>query len=163
MALRTLRMEGDEILRKKSRNVKEINDRVLVLLDDMVETLQENNGIGLAAPQVGILKRIVIIQVSEEDALYELINPEVIESSGSQINTEGCLSVPGKSGHVERPSYIKVKALNRESEEVIIEGEGLLAIALCHEIDHLDGILYIDKLVEVEEVEEVEDQREVEE
>ena len=151
MALRTLRLEGDGILRKKSRHVKEINNRIKTLLDDMIDTLQENNGLGLAAPQVGILKRVVIIQLSEEDELHELINPEIIEFNGSQINMEGCLSIPGERDYVERPEYVKVKALNRDSEEVIIEGEGVLAIALCHELDHLDGVLYIDKIVEVDE------------
>jgi len=151
MALRTLRLEGDGILRKKSRHVKEINNRIKTLLDDMIDTLQENNGLGLAAPQVGILKRVVIIQISEEDDLLELINPEIIEFEGSQVNMEGCLSIPGERDYVERPEYVKVRALNRDGEEVIVEGEGILAIALCHELDHLDGVLYIDKTVEVDE------------
>lgn len=148
MALRTLRLENDEILRKKSKPVKEINDKILQLLDDMTETLHSKNGVGLAAPQVGVLKRVVIIEV-EDGALYELINPEILETRGSQLKTEGCLSLPGLAGIVERPEYVKAKALDRNGNEIIVEGEELLAIAFCHETDHLDGILYTDKVIEM--------------
>ena len=146
MAKRKVRLSTDEILRKKSKIVKEITPSVLTLIDDMAETMYAENGVGLAAPQVGILKRIVTIDVGE--GLVELINPEIMETKGSQIGAEGCLSVPGMSAEVERPEYVKVKALNREGEEFIVEGEELMAVALCHEIDHLEGILYIDKAIE---------------
>ncbi len=153
MALRNLRVENDPILRKISKPVKEINDSILVLLDDMAETLKKEDGVGLAAPQVGILKRVVVIDVGK--GLIELINPEIIEVRGSQINMEGCLSFPGQSGYVDRPTYAKVKALDRNGDEKIYEGEGLLAIAFCHEIDHLNGILYIDKTIDESELEEI--------
>ena len=119
----------------------------------MAETLKKEDGVGLAAPQVGILKRVVVIDVGK--GLIELINPEIIEVRGSQINMEGCLSFPGQSGYVDRPTYAKVKALDRNGDEKIYEGEGLLAIAFCHEIDHLNGILYIDKTIDESELEEI--------
>lgn len=144
MALRTIREMGDPVLNKVCKEVKEINDRTLDLIDDMFDTMYEANGVGLAAPQVGILKRIVVIDCGEDPIL--LINPEILETSGEQTGQEGCLSVPGKSGQVTRPNYAKVKALNEEMEEIIVEGEGLLARALCHEIDHLDGHLYVEKV-----------------
>lgn len=144
MALRTIREMGDPVLNKVCKEVKEINDRTLDLIDDMFDTMYEANGVGLAAPQVGILKRIVVIDCGEDPIL--LINPEILETSGEQTGQEGCLSVPGKSGEVTRPNYAKVKALNEEMEEIIVEGEGLLARALCHEIDHLDGHLYVEKV-----------------
>ena len=115
---------------------------MLTLLDDMAETMYDANGVGLAAPQVGVLKRIVVIDIGE--GLVELINPEILETSGSQIDHEGCLSIPGNSALVERPNYVKVKALNRNGEEIIVEGKELMARALCHELDHLDGKLYKD-------------------
>lgn len=146
MAKRKIRLSTDELLRKKSKIVKEITPSVLTLIEDMAETMYAENGVGLAAPQVGILKRIVTIDVGE--GLIELINPEIIETKGSQIGSEGCLSVPGTSAEVERPEYVKVKALNKQGEEIIVEGEELMAVALCHEIDHLEGILYIDKAIE---------------
>ena len=149
MAIRTIRISTDEVLRKKCKPVKEITPNVITLLDDMADTMYEANGVGLAAPQVGILKRICIIDVGE--GLIELINPEILETSGSQIDDEGCLSLPGKYAPVDRPNYVKVKATNRNGEEYIVEGEELLARALCHEIDHLDGILYIDKALPEEE------------
>lgn len=149
MAIRTIRISTDEVLRKKCKVVKEITPNLLTLLDDMADTMYEANGVGLAAPQVGILKRAVVIDIGE--GLVELINPEILETSGSQTDDEGCLSVPGKYAPVERPSYVKVKAMDREGKEFIIEGEELMARALCHEIDHLDGILYIDKALPVEE------------
>lgn len=145
MAIRQIRLSTDEILRKKSKEVKEITPSVLTLLDDMAETMYEANGVGLAAPQVGILKRIVVIDIGE--GLIELINPVVVETKGSQIGSEGCLSIPGASAEVDRPEYVKVEALNRNGEKIVVEGTELTAVALCHETDHLDGVLYIDKAI----------------
>lgn len=156
MATRQIRFEDDEILRKKSKQVEKITPMIKMLLDDMSETMYEADGCGLAAPQVGILKRIVTIDVGDDNGLIELINPVIVEQDGEQIKAEACLSVPGRHGLVKRPEKVKVKALNREGEEFEIEGEGLLSIALCHEIDHLDGILYIDKVIE--EIDEDEDE-----
>ncbi len=146
MALRKLRVEPDAVLRKKSRQVDKINDRVKELIKDMVQTMYKEEGVGLAAPQVGILKRVVVIDIG--DGIIKLINPEIIEAKGEIIDIEGCLSVPGKSGKVSRPKRVKVKYMDVDGKDKIIEGTGLLARALCHEIDHLNGILYIDKLVE---------------
>lgn len=143
MAIRNIRLSTDEVLRKKCKPVKEITPNLLTLLDDMADTMYEANGVGLAAPQVGILKRVVVIDIGE--GLIELINPVILETAGSQIDEEGCLSLPGKSAQVERPDYVKVQAMDRDGNEFIIEGEELMARALCHEIDHLEGILYIDK------------------
>ncbi len=137
--------DDNDFLRKKSREVTEIDDRVLTLLDDMKETMYAENGVGLAAPQVGVLRRVVVIDVG--DGLIELINPVICYKKGEQINAEGCLSVPGRSGTVMRPEKVKVRSLDRNGNEQIIDGSGLLAIALCHEIDHLDGTLYIDKMI----------------
>ena len=145
MAIRQIRTNGDEILRKKSKEVKEITPSVITLLDDMAETMYEANGVGLAAPQVGILKRVVVIDIGE--GLIELINPVVVETKGSQIGSEGCLSIPGACADVDRPEYVKVEALNRNGEKIVVEGTELLAVALCHETDHLDGVLYIDKAI----------------
>lgn len=142
MAKRTIRLSTDEILRKKCKPVKEITPNIITLLDDMSETMYDANGVGLAAPQVGILRRIVVIDIGE--GLLELINPEILETSGTQTGNEGCLSVPGKSGSVTRPNYVKIKAMNREGEEFELEATELLARAVCHELDHLDGKLYID-------------------
>lgn len=152
MALRNIVVEGDEILRKKCRKVTEIDDRIRTLLDDMLETMETNNGVGLAAPQVGIMKRIFIIEVEEDDVI-ELINPEIIETKGSAWEDEGCLSVPGIIGTVERPTYVKIKGLDRFGNEVVHEAEGLKAIAFCHENDHLDGVLYIDKAKDIRNAE----------
>lgn len=144
MALRNIRTIGDPVLEKKSRPVKKVNDRLLTLIDDMLETMYEIGGVGLAAPQVGILKRVVVIDVSEEgDDPLILINPEIIEVDGEQVGDEGCLSVPGKVGTVSRPQHVKARAYNRDMEEYEIEASDLLARAICHEIDHLDGILYV--------------------
>ena len=153
MAKREIRLSTDEILRKKCKVVKEIDERTLMLLDDMAETMYDANGVGLAAPQVGILKRVVTIDVG--DGLVELINPVILETRGSQVDYEGCLSIPGESAVVDRPEYVKVEALNRKGEKIIVEGEELMAVALCHELDHLDGILYIDKAIPEEELEEI--------
>ena len=144
MALRKIREIGDSILNKTCKEVKEITDRTKDLIDDMFETMYEAQGVGLAAPQVGILKRIVVIDCGDDPLL--LINPEVLETSGEQTGQEGCLSVPGKAGIVTRPNYAKVKAYNEDMEEFIVEGEELLARALLHEIDHLDGHLYVEKV-----------------
>ncbi len=146
MAKREIRLSTDEVLRKVCKPVKEISPHILTLLDDMAETMYDANGVGLAAPQVGVLKRIVIIDIG--DGLVEMINPVVVETSGSQIGEEGCLSIPGSSADVERPAYVKVEALNRKGEKIIVEGTDLMAVALCHETDHLEGILYIDKALE---------------
>ena len=144
MALRKIREIGDPILNKTCKEVKEVTDRTKDLIDDMFETMYEAQGVGLAAPQVGILKRIVDIDCGDDPLL--LINPEVLETSGEQTGQEGCLSVPGKAGIVTRPNYAKVKAYNEDMEEFIVEGEELLARALLHEIDHLDGHLYVEKV-----------------
>lgn len=146
MAIREIRKKGDEILRKKCRPVKEIDDRINQLIDDMLETMYEADGVGLAAPQVGILKRICVIDVGEGPIV--LVNPEKVQESPEQVQaTEGCLSIPGIYGEVTRPQRVVVKALNRKGEPFTIEGTDLLARALCHEIDHLDGILFEDKVI----------------
>ena len=144
MAIRQIREMGDEVLTKKCKEVKTITPRTLMLIEDMLDTMYEACGVGLAAPQVGILKRIVVIDVGEGPII--LINPEILETSGEQTGDEGCLSVPGKAGCVTRPNYVKVKAFDEEMNEVIYEGEELLARAFCHEIDHLDGYLYVEKV-----------------
>ena len=147
MALRTIRVEGDEVLTKVSRPVDKMTPRIHDLITDMLDTMYDAMGVGLAAPQVGILKRMVVIDIGEGPIV--LINPEIIEKSGEQTGDEGCLSVPGMAGQVTRPNYVKVKALDVNMNEQIYEGEGLLARAFCHEIDHLDGKLYT-RLVEGE-------------
>ena len=147
MALRTIRVEGDPVLTTKSRPVEEMTPKISELITDMLDTMYDAMGVGLAAPQVGILKRIVVIDVGEGPIV--LINPEILETSGEQTGDEGCLSVPGMAGQVTRPNYVKVKALDVNMEEVIYEGEELLARAFCHEIDHLDGKMYTE-LVEGE-------------
>ena len=147
MAIRKIRELGDEVLTKKCKEVTKMTLRTKVLINDMLDTMYEAMGVGLAAPQVGILKRIVVIDVGEGPIV--LINPEILETSGEQTGEEGCLSVPGKSGLVTRPNHVKVKALNEDMEEIELEGEGLLARAFCHEIDHLDGKMYV-RLVEGE-------------
>lgn len=147
MALRTIRVQGDSVLTKKSRTVDKMSPRIGELITDMLDTMYDAMGVGLAAPQVGILKRIVVIDVGEGPIV--LINPEILETSGEQTGDEGCLSVPGMAGQVTRPNYVKVKALDVNMDEQIYEGEGLLARAFCHEIDHLDGKMYTE-LVEGE-------------
>lgn len=150
MAIRSIRRMGDPVLTKECRKIDRMTERLATLIDDMLDTMYEANGVGLAAPQVGILKQLVVIDVSENaDSPIILINPEIIEASGSQTGDEGCLSLPGKAGVVTRPNYVKVKALNESMEEILWEGEGLLARAFCHEIDHLHGKMYVD-LVEGE-------------
>lgn len=162
MALRQIREMGDEILLKPCREVKEVTPRVKELIDDMFETLYEANGVGLAAPQVGILKRLVIIDIGDDP--HVMINPKIIEKSGEQTGSEGCLSVPGKYGMVTRPDYVKAVYYDENMQLKEIEGTGLLARAICHELDHLDGKLYVD-LVEdgLHDVEEMEETAETEE
>lgn len=145
MALREIRKKGDEVLRKISKPVTQVNQKIQELLDDMLDTMYEADGVGLAAPQVGILKRIVVIDVGEGP--LELINPEKLEESGEQLHVEGCLSVPGVYGEVKRPERVVVKALDRNGKEQRIEATGMLAIAMCHEIDHLDGIIFEDRVI----------------
>lgn len=143
MAIRQIRTIGDEILRKQCKPVKEMTPRTAELIEDMFETMYEANGVGLAAHQVGILRQLVVIDVDDGNQ-YVLINPEILETEGSQTGSEGCLSVPGKSGTVTRPMHVKVKALNENLEPYELEGDGLLARAICHEIAHLRGELYVD-------------------
>ena len=160
MALRQIREIGDEILNKECREVKEVTPRVKELIDDMFETLYEANGVGLAAPQVGVLKRIVVIDCGDDP--HVLINPKIVETSGEQTGTEGCLSVPGKAGLVTRPMYAKVVYFDENMEQQELEGTELLARAICHELDHLNGKLYVDlvegELKDVEELEEAGDE-----
>ena len=162
MAVRTIRVIGDEILYKECKPVKEMTQRVEELIEDTFETMYENNGVGLAAPPVGILKQIVVIDVDDGNQ-YVLINPEIIEEEGSQTGQEGCLSLPGQAGIVTRPNYVKVRALDENGEPYEFEGTELLARAVCHECDHLDGIMYVryveGELMDVsgEEAEEIEE------
>ena len=165
MAIRNLRIEGDPILRKTSRVVEELNENIINLIEDMKETMYLNEGVGLAAPQVGVLKRVVVVDVGDVDEDDEqlgkgedipdgaivLINPEIIKQDGVQVGLEGCLSVPERSGEVKRPSHIIVKAKNENFEDVEFEARNFFARAICHEIDHLNGILYIDKLENTQE------------
>ncbi len=150
MAIRNIRTEDDPILRKKSRVVENFDEKLWQLLDDMKDTMYQAEGVGLAAVQVGILKRVVLVDVG--DGLIELINPEIIEVDGEQFGAEGCLSLPGKSGYTIRPMTVKVKAQNRNGNWCVYKGTELKARAFCHEIDHLDGTLYIDKLCSQEEI-----------
>lgn len=144
MAIRQIRILGDPILNKKCKEVKVIDEKLVELADDMLETMYEANGVGLAAPQVGILKRMVVIDVG--DGPIVMINPRIIETSGSQTGDEGCLSYPGKAGTVTRPNYVKAVFTAEDGEEYEIEGEELLARAICHELDHLDGHMYVEKV-----------------
>lgn len=144
MALRTIRIQGDPVLTKKCREITEMTPKLMTLIEDMLDTMYEANGVGLAAPQVGILKRIVVIDVGEGPVV--MINPEIIESSGEQTGDEGCLSLPGKAGVVTRPNYVRARALDENMEEYEIEGTELLARAICHELDHLYGHMYTEKV-----------------
>ena len=146
MATRNIVKIGDPILREKCREVTTFDDRLGQLIDDMTETMFKAEGVGLAAPQVGILKRVCVVCVDGE-TVYELVNPVIVRASGSRIGTEGCLSIPGRSGQVERPKKIAVEAFNRNGDAVKYKVEGFAAVAFCHEIDHLDGIMYIDKMI----------------
>ena len=153
MAIRNIRVDDDPILRKKSREVTEFNDRLFELLDDMKETMYHSGGVGLAGPQVGVLKRVVVMDVSEDrNEFIELINPEITYEEGEQTGSEGCLSLPGLYGVVTRPNIVKVKAQNRDGKWCLYKGEALKARCFCHEIDHLDGVLYKDKLDEGEQL-----------
>ena len=145
MAIRNIREMGEEVLSKKCKLVTEMTPRTKELIEDMLDTMYESNGVGLAAPQVGVLKRIVVIDVTGEDP-YILINPRIVESSGEQTGMEACLSVPGKTGQVTRPNYVKAVALDVNMREFEVEGTELLARAICHELDHLDGHLYVEKV-----------------
>ena len=147
MAIRKIvKLGEDDVLRKHCRKVDKFDKRLHVLLDDMADTMYEADGAGLAAPQVGILKRVVVIDVGE--GLIELVNPEIIASEGTQMCIEGCLSVPGKRGKVERPAIVRVHAQDRDGNHIELEGEEFLANAICHELDHLDGVIYVDKMLE---------------
>ena len=146
MALRKIREIGDSCLKKKCREVEKFDERLHTLLDDMKETLLEANGVGLAAPQVGILRRVVVIDLGEDEGMLELINPVITHTEGSVTDIEGCLSVPGKAGEVERPQKATVRAYDRNGEEFEFTGEDLYARCICHECDHLDGILYVEKV-----------------
>lgn len=160
MAIRNIREIGDEVLGKKCREVTEMTPRIRELIEDMLETMYEANGVGLAAPQVGVLRRVVVIDTVGDEP-HVLINPRIVESSGEQTGQEGCLSVPGKTGQVTRPNYVKVLALDVNMREFELEGTELLARAICHELDHLDGHLYVEKvegpLLDVERAEEDEE------
>lgn len=147
MALREIRIQGDPILEKVCKPVDKLTDRLNTLIDDMLETMHDANGVGLAAPQVGVLRRIVVIDVEDEHGPYVLINPEITESDGEQDGEEGCLSLPGKMGEVKRPNHVICKALDRNMQEQTIEGTELLARCICHELDHLDGHMYTEKVI----------------
>ena len=147
MAIRKIvEMGQDDILRKHARKVERFDKRLGMLLDDMVDTMYEADGVGLAAPQVGVLKRCVVIDVG--DGLIELVNPEILDAEGEIVDVEGCLSVPGRRATVARPEKVRVHAQDRKGDHIELEGEGLLARCLCHEIDHLDGVLYVDRMIE---------------
>ena len=147
MAIRTIRTEGDEILKKKSKKVEVIDEKIIELINDMIETLHKYEGVGLAAVQVGILKQIVVIQEAEDKPKHVIINPEIISQSGTQIVEEGCLSFPNKFAKIERPENIKIRAINEKGKKIEISGKGLLAQAISHEIDHLNGEVFIDKII----------------
>ena len=144
MALRTIRVMGDEVLTKVCREVKEVTPRISELISDMLETMYDANGVGLAAPQVGVLRRIVVIDIGEGPVV--MINPEIIETSGEQTGEEGCLSLPGKAGQVTRPNYVKARAYDEHMQPYEIEGIELMARAICHEVEHLDGHMYVEKV-----------------
>ena len=149
MAIRNIRQEGDPLLRKKSKVVPEVTDRIKVLLDDMAETMYQADGVGLAAPQVGILKRVIVVDPHDETTgLVKLVNPEVIEADGEQVGVEGCLSIPNFNATVKRPEHVKVKYIDEDGNEKIWDAHGFPAVILSHEIDHLDGILFRDKSIE---------------
>ncbi len=152
MALREIRKEGDDILRKKCRKVEKFDNRLGELIDDMAETMHKANGVGLAGPQVGMLKQVVVIDVG--DGVMELVNPQIVKTEGKVVDTEGCLSVPGVWGTVERPKKVTVTARDRYGKEHTYTGEDLLARAFCHEIDHLSGVLFLDKVIEYVHAEE---------
>lgn len=160
MALRNIRIDDDPILREVSKPVRKITPRILELLDDMLDTMYDAQGVGLAAPQVGILRRVVVIDIGEGP--IKMINPEILAKEGSDIAAEGCLSVPNLAGTVDRPTNVKAKYTDVDGEEVIIDAQGFLARAICHELDHLDGILYTDKVIEYLDLEDEEYEEECE-
>lgn len=147
MAIREIRLSGDEILRKTSREVEEVTDKIRELLDDMVETMHKYNGVGLAAPQVGILKRVIVIDLYDGEEPLQLVNPKIIKAKGKQEVEEGCLSFPNEYAKMVRPKEVTVEALDRDGKKVVITGKDLLAQALAHEIDHLNGILFVDNMI----------------
>lgn len=147
MAIRKIRENGDEILRKKSREVEKIDEKIIELLEDMIETMHKYNGVGLAAPQVGILKRVVVIDLYDGNEPLKLINPRVVKAKGKQEVEEGCLSFPNQYAKMIRPEEIVAEALNEKGEKVKIKGKGLLAQAICHEVDHLEGVLFVDNMI----------------
>ena len=147
MAIRKIRVDGDDVLRKNCKPIEKMTSRISTLIDDMFDSMYAANGVGLAAPQVGILKRVVVIDVCDDNPLC-LINPEIIKCEGEQEGDEGCLSLPGLVGTVKRPNKVVCKALDRDMKEITVEGEGLLARAICHELDHLDGVLYKDRAID---------------
>ena len=157
MAIRNIVKDGDDILNKKCRPVEKFDKKLWTLLDDMAETMHRANGVGLAAPQVGMLRRVAVIDISpEQNSVIELVNPQIIAFSGEQCGNEGCLSFPGQWGIVKRPNYVKVKAQDRNGEEFTIEGKELLARAFCHELDHLDGVVFksvCERMLRPEEIE----------
>jgi len=149
MALRQIRQYGDDILRKKAKPVKVFDSKLHGLLDDMWDTMREYDGLGLAAPQIGMLRQIVVIELEEDT--FEILNPILVESSGSEVKAEACLSVPEKQGDVERPTYVKIEAVDRHGVPFVLEAEDLLATAVCHELDHLEGVLFLDKAIKVQD------------
>lgn len=154
MALRNIRIVEDPVLRKKARAIENIDEKIIEILDDMAETMYEAEGVGLAAPQIGLLKRLVTIDVEDEHGLLKMINPEILETSGEQCGIEACLSIPEVREYVKRPAYVKFRYTDVEGNEKVIEATELLAVCICHEIDHLDGILFTDISISDEEAEE---------
>lgn len=147
MAIRIIREDGDEILRKKSREVEVVDDKIRQILEDMVETMHQSNGVGLAGPQIGILKRLVVIDLYDDNGPIKLVNPKIIKQEGEQEVEEGCLSFPNQFAKIIRPAKVTMEALNEKGEKITIEAEGLLAQAISHELDHLEGILFVDKII----------------
>lgn len=147
MAIRIIREDGDEILRKKSREVEVVDDKIRQILDDMVETMHQSNGVGLAGPQIGILKRLVVIDLYDDNGPIKLVNPKIVKQEGEQEVEEGCLSFPNQFAKIIRPAKVTMEALNEKGEKITINAEGLLAQAISHELDHLDGILFVDKII----------------
>lgn len=157
MAIRNIVKEGDSILTKKCHYVTKFDDRLAMLIDDMKETLEQAGGVGLASPQVGVLRRVVIVSIPEMDAEYEFVNPEIIEQSGNQEEVEGCLSCPNEWGVTKRPMFVTVKAFDRNGKEFTVKGEGLVARCFCHELDHLDGVLFKQRTIRMLEPSEIKD------